>query len=128
MDAIIASIIVVPPLDFNASYARIAHNAINASSSAKKGPRWSSKPYKNESDAFNVLQLTLTNAPMSDRFMARTRVISKTIAAITDGRPLKPAYADAIERAIEQLRDASISRYSWSLDTDDGMHSMLLFV
>lgn len=94
--------------------------------------RLSKKTYKNEQDAFNVLQLVLTNNTtiLTPRFIARSRAISKTIAALTADRDqIKPAYADAVERALEQLKDNTVDRFSWSLESqEDGFHSMLLFV
>jgi hypothetical protein len=108
--------------------------------------RLSKKPYSSENDAYTVLELTLTNAlnssqssftpsqssstpsqssstpsqssssPLSNRFLARTRIISKSIAALGANKQLAPSYMVPIERALSFLSMPHIVRYTFSLD------------
>ena len=96
-------------------------------------PRLSKKPYKIESDAYTVLELTLTQAlnypsALSNRFLARTRAISKSIAALSAQHDLAPGYMEPIERALATLAMPDVCRYNFCLDSqpDEPIYSMLI--
>ena len=87
-------------------------------------PRLSKKPYKIESDAYTVLKLTLSqalNSPspsaLSNRFLARSRAISKFIAALSAQHDLAPGYMEPIERALATLAMRDACRYNFCLDS-----------
>jgi hypothetical protein len=94
-------------------------------------PRLSKKPYKSEQDAYTILELTLTHAlatssssspsppkpsTLSNRFLARSRIISKSIAALSAQHDLAPSYMEPIESALTTLSLPHIVLYTFSLD------------
>jgi hypothetical protein len=111
-------------------------------------PRLSKKPYKSEQDAYTILELTLTHAlatsssstkpsssspskpspsqstyALSNRFLARSRIISKSIAALSAHHDLAPSYMEPIERALTTLSLPHIVLYTFSLD-DSGPYEL----
>lgn len=48
---------------------------------------------------------------LADRFVARTRVISKTIAAFTNGVKLAPNYADLVEKIVHSISDSMVRMF-----------------
>ena len=78
-------------------------------STRKRLPRLKICP--DENTAYEVLRLTLENenfSGLSARFVARTRVISRSIGELTSKHDLKPEYADFVEDIIADIFDPQV--------------------